>query len=103
MRTIWDRLPVELAAHLGAQLPLLVRGVFYDQWQPENQPKDYRSQDEFLQEVSSNFGPIPRSIYPEEAARAVFGVLKREIDAGQLEKVKQSLPEDVRALWDQAA
>jgi uncharacterized protein (DUF2267 family) len=30
-----DRLPVPLAAHLGAQLPLLVRGVFYDQFQPE--------------------------------------------------------------------
>ena len=25
-----DRLPLELAAHLGAQLPLLVRGVYYD-------------------------------------------------------------------------
>src|SRR5690606_27775230 len=29
-----DRLPVEAAAHLGAQLPLLVRGVYYDQYQP---------------------------------------------------------------------
>ena len=29
-----DRLPVQLAAHLGAELPLLVRGVYYDQFQP---------------------------------------------------------------------
>jgi uncharacterized protein (DUF2267 family) len=25
-----DRMPVELAAHLGAELPLLVRGAYYD-------------------------------------------------------------------------
>src|SRR5687768_17169423 len=30
-----DRLPVELAAHLGAELPLLIRGVYYDQFEPE--------------------------------------------------------------------
>ncbi|MDP8915637.1 MAG: DUF2267 domain-containing protein, partial [Pseudomonadota bacterium] len=29
-----DRLPVTLAVHLGAELPLLVRGVYYDQFQP---------------------------------------------------------------------
>jgi uncharacterized protein (DUF2267 family) len=29
-----DRLPLHLAAHLGAQLPLLVRGIYYDNWHP---------------------------------------------------------------------
>jgi len=29
-----DRLPLHLAAHLGAQLPLLVRGIYYDSWHP---------------------------------------------------------------------
>jgi uncharacterized protein (DUF2267 family) len=31
-----DRLPVEASAHLSAELPLLVRGVYYDQFQPAN-------------------------------------------------------------------
>jgi uncharacterized protein (DUF2267 family) len=31
LRTLRDRVPLELAAHFGAQLPLLVRGVCYDQ------------------------------------------------------------------------
>ena len=34
LRTLRDRLPLGLAAHLGAQLPLLVRGTYYDQFQP---------------------------------------------------------------------
>ena len=39
-----DRLPVEVAAHLGAQLPLLVRGVYYDQFQPAKQPTRCRDE-----------------------------------------------------------
>jgi len=31
LRPLRDRLPADLAAHLGAQLPLLVRGLYYDQ------------------------------------------------------------------------
>ena len=32
LRALRDRLPLDDAAHLGAQLPLLVRGLYYDQW-----------------------------------------------------------------------
>src|SRR5437763_36727 len=34
LHKIRDRLPVELSAHLSAELPLLVRGVYYDQFEP---------------------------------------------------------------------
>ena len=29
-----DRLPVELSAHLSAELPLVIRGAYYDQFTP---------------------------------------------------------------------
>lgn len=35
LRAMRDRIPLGLAAHLGAQLPLLVRGAYYDRWRPE--------------------------------------------------------------------
>src|ERR1700750_3308958 len=41
-----DRLTVNLAAHLGAQLPLLVRGVYYDQFEPGHMPSELRSRDD---------------------------------------------------------
>src|SRR5436853_7629075 len=41
-----DRLTINLAAHLGAQLPLLVRGVYYDQFEPGNMPTQFRSPEE---------------------------------------------------------
>ena len=46
-----DRLPVEVSAHLGSQLPMLVRGVYYDQYQPAKQPGACRDYDEFVAEV----------------------------------------------------
>jgi uncharacterized protein (DUF2267 family) len=32
LHALRDRWPLNLAAHLGAQLPLLVRGIYYDNW-----------------------------------------------------------------------
>jgi uncharacterized protein (DUF2267 family) len=95
-----DRLPVEEAAHLGAQLPLLVRGVYYDQYQPARQPVRC-SRKEFVAEVTEWLADT-RPVDPEEAIRAVFDVLSRNIDTGQVEKVKAILPEGIRDLWRSA-
>ncbi|RXZ66578.1 DUF2267 domain-containing protein [Pelagerythrobacter rhizovicinus] len=95
-----DRLPVEEAAHLGAQLPLLVRGVYYDQYQPARQPVRC-NREEFVAEVTEWLADT-RPVDPEEAIRAVFDVLSRNIDTGQIEKIKAILPEGIRDLWRSA-
>ena len=61
LRTLSDRLPLGLAAHLGAQLPLLVRGTYYDQFQPGHDMERVATEDEFLARVKSEFGGIGRS------------------------------------------
>ena len=98
LQTLRDRLPLDLAAHLGAELPLLVRGTCYDQWHPAGQPEKYRTLDEFLQTVGRNLGAI-RPVDPSDATRAVFAVLSRHMNEGQVNKVRTAMPEDVRALW----
>ena len=101
LRTLRDRLPLDLAAHLGAELPLLVRGTYYDQWHPAGQPEKYRTLDEFLQTVGRNLGAI-RPVDPRDATRAVFAVLGRHMNEGQVNKVRTAMPEDVRAMWLEA-
>lgn len=93
-----DRLPVDLAAHLGSQLPLLVRGVYYDQYQPARQPSDCASLEDFLSEVGDWLSDI-RPVDPEAATAAVFGTLSRHISAGQVSKVQNALPEPLRLFW----
>lgn len=93
-----DRLSVEAAAHLGAQLPLLVRGAYYDQYRPGRQPSTCRGREEFVVEVAEWLQDT-RPVDPEEAIEAVFEVISRNIDTGQVEKVKSVLPEPIRQMW----
>ena len=96
-----DRLPVEAAAHLGAQLPLLVRGAYYDQFQPARQPGACRSREDFVAEVAEWLADT-RPVDPEEAIAAVLDMLSRNIDPGQVEKIKGVLPEPIRRMWARA-
>ncbi len=96
-----DRLPLPLAAHLGAQLPLLVRGVYYDQFEPGKMPSESRSRDEFIQDVAKWLSDT-RPVDPEKAVRAVFGLLTRHISEGQIAKVRDALPKSVRQMWEGA-
>jgi uncharacterized protein (DUF2267 family) len=98
LRTVRDRLPIGLAAHLGAQLPLIVRGLYYDQWRGGDQPQRWRSADEFLGLVSAELRNI-RPVDPQDAVRSVFQVLNHHITPEQATKVREALPEDVRRLW----
>ena len=93
-----DRMPVEAAAHLGAELPLLVRGVYYDQYTPARQPTSCRTREEFVTEVAEWLQDA-RPVDPAEAIAAVFEVLSRNIDPGQVAKVKSILPEPIRQMW----
>ena len=94
-----DRLSINLAAHLGAQLPLLVRGVYYDQFEPARMPSECRSREEFVAEVSEWLSDT-RPVDPEDAIRSVFRVLSRHVSQGQIDHVKQALPNPVRLMWD---
>ena len=98
LRPLRDRLPIGLAAHLGAQLPILVRGIYYDQWRPNEQQLKLRSADEFFERVSQGLTGI-RPINPQKAVKAVFRVLNHYVDPDQIQNVRDALPEDIRALW----
>jgi uncharacterized protein (DUF2267 family) len=94
-----DRLPLGLAAHLGAQLPLLVRGVYYDQFEPGRLPTECNSREEFVAEVA-RWLTDTRPVDPDAAVRSVFGVLSRHVSEGQITKVKEALPRSLRQSWD---
>lgn len=98
VQTLRDRLTVEEAADLGAQLPTLIRGFYYERWKPAAQPKKLRSLDEFLQEITPLLNP-GITVGPEAAARAVFALLSRRITRGEIEDVRHMLPKQVEALW----
>ena len=73
LHAVRDRLPLELAVHLGAQLPLLVRGLYDDQWHLAREPSRTRNLEEFLEQVGEGLKNI-RPVNRIDAVRAVFHV-----------------------------
>jgi uncharacterized protein (DUF2267 family) len=92
-----DRIPVELSAHLSAELPILVRGIYYDQFQPSKQPTDHDLKS-FVEEVAKWLSDV-RPVDPREAIQSVFVVLSRHVPQGQIAKVQDALPQDLRDFW----
>jgi uncharacterized protein (DUF2267 family) len=97
LRKLRDRIPLQLAAHLGAELPLLVRGTYYDQFEPGKLPLKC-DLEEFTAEVAEWLSDV-RRVNPRDAMRAAFQVLSRHIPEGQIAKVQDALPKDLRDFW----
>lgn len=93
-----DRLTVEQAAHLGDQLPTLVRGIYYDRWKPSAQPTKDRSFPEFVEACRDKLSEHPE-IDAEEAVAKTIQVLKQHVDHGELRHVFSQLPKDMREIF----
>ena len=98
IQALRDWLPVNDAVHFGAQLPALLRGVYYEHWRPAATPVPDRHRKDFLARVDEAFATDP-ILFTSEAASAVFELLTGKIAAGEIEKVRHALPADLRALW----
>jgi len=48
MHAIRDRLTVDETAQLAAQLPELIRGIYYEGWDPSRTPASYHDSKSFL-------------------------------------------------------
>lgn len=93
-----DCLSARHAAMLAGGLPLVVRGLFYTGYHPENAPLPLRTQEEFVTLVAKRFGNIG-PIKPRAASMVVLRVLERRVSANLLAEVKDALQPGIRALF----
>jgi uncharacterized protein (DUF2267 family) len=98
LHALRDRLTIEEVAQLSAQLPMLVRGIYYEGWDPTGKPVRERHREEFLERIERELDPdLP--IDAESAARAVFRLLSESLAEGEIEDVRHILPAGIRDLW----
>jgi uncharacterized protein (DUF2267 family) len=98
LHALRDRLTVEEAVQLGAQLPMLIRGLYYEGWNPTGKPVKERHKQEFLAHIKEAF-KRQEDVDAEQMVRAVFRILSRRITEGEIEDVKHILPPELRELW----
>jgi uncharacterized protein (DUF2267 family) len=102
LHAVRDRLGVEEAAQLSAQLPLLIRGIFFEGWVPSGKPLRVRHRDEFLALVRENYRPR-EDLPADDLLRAVFRLLARHVTSGELNDIILSFPQQVAAIVDGGA
>ena len=98
LHALRDRLSVGEVAQLGAQLPMLIRGIYYEAWDPANKPLRVRHKEEFLARIQQGFRGDD-VIHAEEVARAVFSLLENRVSEGEIRDVESILPAELRELW----
>ena len=97
LHALRDHLTVDAAANLSAQLPIFVRGLFYEGWQPSRTPEHARDLDGFLTRIAGDAG-LAGETEASFAATAASRVLWRHVSAGESDGVLQTLPQPLREL-----
>ena len=99
LHALRDRIGPQNAAHLGAQLPMLLRGLFYEGWDPTGKPTKERHESAFLAHIARELPRAPGPGEIEQGALAVLDVLSKHIDRGAAVKLAAILPQDLRRFW----
>lgn len=103
LHALRDRLRPEEAAHLGAQLPMLLKGVYYEGWKPGATPTKVRDRQEFLDLMREPLRSRMANPDPERITRAVFALLERHVSRGEIDQIVSGLPSELRDLWPSEA
>ena len=98
LHVIRDHMSVDEAAQFGAQLPIMIRGIYYEGWNPSKTPVTERSREGFVDKVQDAFRTDPLGDAPEAIA-AVMAVFDARISDGEMKNVRNSFSKDIRTLF----
>ena len=95
LHALRDRLAPDEAAHLGAQLPMLIRGMYYDGWKPSATPLLVRNVQDFYALVREYGGNVEVLRDTPRVVTGVFKVLGRHVTGGELDQIRGVLPREI--------
>ncbi|PYL08705.1 MAG: DUF2267 domain-containing protein [Verrucomicrobia bacterium] len=101
LQTVRDPLPLDVTVHFGAQLPMLIRGLYCESWEPSKVPIKM-SRQQFLDVIREKI-VADRVIDPLETTQAVLSVVSSYIGGGEMHKVKHSFPQHMQPLFPEFA
>lgn len=102
LHAVRDRLTVEEAVHFAAELPMLVRGFYFEGWRPALAPnRDRETVDDFLEAVLESLRPSepPEVETLRDHVRAVLGFLTEHMAEGQIRHAREQMPAEMQEIW----
>jgi uncharacterized protein (DUF2267 family) len=97
LHTLRDRLTVDAAAHFAAQLPDVIRGIFYAGWDPTAVPLKYNA-DAYVVRFSREAMIAIHDV--GKAAAATTAAVLKFLPPDQMDKVLEQLPKEIRRLLE---
>jgi uncharacterized protein (DUF2267 family) len=98
LHALRDRLTIHETADLAAQLPMLLRGMYYEGWQPGQVPVKDREKDAFLTHIFKAF-PNDQSVDPEQLTHAVLKIVAAHVSEGEMDDIRPILPKPLLELF----
>ena len=99
LHALRDALPRDEAGYLGVQLPVLLRGLYFEGWHPASHiPRERKAA--APSSSASRRGCIGiRASTQRQVAHAVFALLAERLPSGEIEDAKAATPEALRMFW----
>lgn len=98
LHAVRDEITADQSGHLAAQMPILVRGLYFEGWDPSRTPADDRSAQAFLDRIRPDFSGYGQALDYNWLAAAVLRVLRQRMPS-EYEKIKGTINRDVRRIW----
>ena len=98
LHSIRDHLNVDESAQFSAQMPLIIRGMYFEGWVPKNTPVKQRSAGAFVTDIEAEVGDV-LDYRGREDIECVFHLLNNKISRGEVDDIRANLPQDIRDLW----
>jgi uncharacterized protein (DUF2267 family) len=97
LHTLRDWTTVDEAAQFAAQLPLVLRGTFFEGWNPGAVTKIGRTKEEFVMGVVGRIA-VNVKYDLESAIQTVIKVIGHHVSEGEMKDIFSGLPTSVRNL-----
>lgn len=98
LHAVRDWLPQVEMVDLSAQLPVLIRGIYFEGWKPLGTPVDERRKEDFIERIQNAFLDDLLND-PDAAVKAVFRLLDRHVSRGQIDDIRHSMKKPLREMW----
>jgi uncharacterized protein (DUF2267 family) len=101
LHVLRDRMPMAVAVNFGVQLPMLIRGIYYEGWHHAATPTKDRHLEYFVDDIFRQLPPqFP--VDPLKVVRGIFEILWEKLDPGEFDKLMGHLPVSLRDLREPA-
>jgi uncharacterized protein (DUF2267 family) len=101
LQALRDHLNTNEAAQLAAQLPLLLKGTFYECWDPKAEMPKGLSKEEFLDDVREKMGPNGELNFDlEQAVLVALRVMMKHVSPGEMADIIGSLKPSLKSFFE---